>query len=117
MIVGSHPGADLAASAIGAQHRHDEIGRFLEEHLCAVIAGAGDERFLHARIPQHLDGVGRRHHRPGIVTVVDVGVDDRPPFLRADHTSLENEGECQEDNAHADNLAVNAGAWWRSALG
>ena len=84
-----HPGADFTAPAIGAQHRHDEIGRGLVEHLRAVVARAGDEGLFHAGLAQHLDGFGRRHHGPGVVAVVDMRVHDRARFIGSSRAGAE----------------------------
>jgi hypothetical protein len=103
MMLGSrHPRSGLAAIAIRPQHRHDEVRRGLVEHLRAVVAGAGHERLLEACLAQHLDGLGRRQHRPGVFAVMDVHVDNRARRVGdgvAD-TGCRQQCKCKQQSAH-----------------
>jgi hypothetical protein len=80
--VGGHrlvaePGARVAARAVGAQLRDDEIGGLGLQALLAVVAGGGDQSAAHARLLQDGDRVLRRQHVPGVVAVVHVRVEHR----------------------------------------
>ena len=96
-----HPGADLAAPPIGAQHRHDQIGCRLVQHLRAVVAGARHERLLEPRLAQHFHRLGRRQHVPGVMAVVDVRVDQRTLILGGGEGGApDSQQDCWHDGLH-----------------
>jgi hypothetical protein len=71
------PGADVPARAVGTERRDDQVRRLRQEALGAVVVGARHEGPPHARLAQDGHRLGGRHHAPGVVAVVDVGVEDR----------------------------------------
>jgi hypothetical protein len=71
-----HPGRDLAAPAIRPELRDDEVGRLGEELLGAIVVRARHQRAHDAGLPEERHDLLRRHDAPGVVAVVEVGIDD-----------------------------------------
>ena len=90
------PRADVASRPVRTQRRQDQVGRFREQLLRALVVGARDERTLQPRLAQDRDGFlgRRREHR--VVAVVDVGVEDRQLVGEGDTGHGEQQDEHKE---------------------
>ena len=72
----AHPGRDLAARAVRPELGNDEVGRLGEELLRPLVVRARHQGALDAGLAQERHDLLGRHDAPGVVAVVDVGVDD-----------------------------------------
>src|SRR5262245_1318985 len=94
-----YPRRQISSLPIRPERRDDDVGGFGEELLRALVARARHQRPLEARFAEEGHGLFRRHHRPRVVTVVDVGVDHRQLGGPADSRHHEHEHE-REELAH-----------------
>ena len=71
------PRTHIAASAIRTQLRQDQVGRLCDEPLRALVAGTGHQRALQACLAQDENRFLRRQVVPGIVAVMNMGIEKR----------------------------------------
>ena len=73
----AHPGPDLAALPVRPQLRQDEVRRLGVEPLGALVVRARHHPPPHAGLAQERDRLLRWELLPGVVAVVQMGVEDR----------------------------------------
>ena len=71
------PRADVAARAIGAQRRQNQIRRFGVQLLIAIVVGARHQRAFYASLAQQRNRFFRRHALPRVLTVMHMRVENR----------------------------------------
>ena len=91
-----HPAADLAALSIGAQRGQHQIRRRLEQlAACHRRCCCETMRALQAGLAQQGNDLRRRQGLPGVVAVVQVGVEHRQRRLGGERRGAGAEAENQ----------------------
>ena len=70
-----HPATGVSAATVGAQFRHDQVRCLGHQHLRTLVVRRGHQGAAQAGLAQNFDRLFRRHQFPGVVAVMDMGVE------------------------------------------